>query len=225
MISLALIGKNISHSRSPEIYRELLNQEIEYRLFDCEFENQIPTLDFIFEKYQGLSITSPYKKYFLNKVSVLPGFQELNAINAIRKTGSIFEAINTDYLAIQKILNDFKPKKVILLGDGSMSSITQKILNKMGTDFKIISRKRNGPFEGINLSKEFYSETNEVLIINSCSRDFVFNGYLPENSIFWDFNYDFFPHLSFFSTKKVKYIDGLGLLKLQAKFALEFFRF
>ncbi len=134
MISLALVGKDISHSKSPQIYRELIGQEIKYKIFDCPSEKDIPSLDKIFEKYQGLSVTSPYKKFFLNQVSVLPGFENLGAINAIRKSGKIFEAINTDYLAIGKIIQGFKVKKVILLGDGVMASITQKILDKAGVD-------------------------------------------------------------------------------------------
>lgn len=225
MISLALIGKNISYSKSPQVYRELLNQEIDYKIFDCAEEKDIPPLNQVFERYQGLSVTSPYKKFFLNQVTVLPGFTDLNAINAIRKTGQKFEAINTDYLAIDKILEEFRQNKVILLGDGVMSFITQKVLLKNGIEFQVFSRKKNGPIEYLNLTKVFPSDNSGILIINSCSRSFIFKGILPSNSKFWDFNYDFPPHRESIPTKHIGYIDGIGLLKLQAKFALEFFRF
>lgn len=225
MISLALVGKDISHSKSPQIYRELIGQEINYKIFDCPSEKDIPSLDKIFENYQGLSVTSPYKKFFLNQVSVLPGFENLGAINAIRKSGKIFEAINTDYLAIGKIIQGFKVKKVILLGDGVMSSITQKILDKEGLEYKLFSRKQNGPIEGFNLRKVFSSGNERVLVINSCSREFIFRGILPINSIFWDFNYNLTAHQQGIPTESVIYVDGIDLLKLQAKFALEFFRF
>jgi len=225
MISLALIGKNISHSRSPEIYRELLKQEIDYKIFDCAQEKDIPSLNQIFEHFQGLSVTSPYKKYFLNQVTVMPGFTDLNAINAIRKTDQKFEAINTDYLAIDEILNKFDKNKVILLGDGVMSFISQKILRKKGFEYKVFSRKKNELMENINLSKVFSSDKNKILIINSCARSFIFRGTLPPNSIFWDFNYDFSAHSEYIPTESVEYVDGIELLKLQAKFALEFFRF
>ncbi len=225
MISLALIGKNISHSLSPQIYKELLNQEIDYQLYDCANERDIPALQDIFKKHQGLSITSPYKKFFLDKVLVMAGFELLNAVNAIRKNGDIFEAINTDYLAIDKILEEFKGFKIIVLGGGVMSKITEKILEKKGLEYKVFSREKNGAIEEINLTKVFRSENENILIINSCSRDFIFNGTLPKNSIFWDYNYDFKPHQDLIPTKNVRYIDGINLLKLQAKFALEFFRF
>jgi len=225
MISLALIGKNISHSRSPQIYEELLNQKIDYQLYDCAEERDIPNLQEIFKKHQGVSITSPYKKFFLDKVLVMPGFEQLNAVNAIRKSGDIFEALNTDYLAIDKILEDFKGFKIIVLGSGVMALITEKILEKKRFEYKVFSRKNNGPIEKINLTKVFRSENENILIINSCSRDYIFNGALPENSVFWDYNYDFKPHQDLIPTKNVRYIDGFNLLKLQAKFALEFFRF
>jgi shikimate dehydrogenase len=224
MRSLALIGKDVSHSKSPEIYRELTGQEINYKIFDCPSED-IPKLKQIFENYQGLSITSPYKKFFLNQVLVLPGFEDLGAINAIRKSGPKFEAINTDYLAIAEILKGFKTKKAILLGDGVMSSITQKILAKDGFEFKVFSRKNNGPIEKINLSKVISSGNERILVINSCSRDFIFRGILPKNSIFWDFNYNLAAHQEEIPSESVRYVDGIDLLKLQAKFALEFFRF
>jgi shikimate dehydrogenase len=225
MISLALIGKDISHSKSPQIYRELTGQEINYKIFDCPSEKEIPTLEHIFENYQGLSVTSPYKKFFLNQVTVLPGFENLGAINAIRKSGLKFEAINTDYLAIAKILQEFKIKKVILLGDGVMSSITQKILAKDGFEYKVFSRKKNGSIDHLNLSKVFLSGNERILIINSCSRDFTFRGILPKNSIFWDFNYDLVAHQKKIPSESVMYVDGISLLRLQAEFALEFFRF
>ncbi|MFI5390813.1 MAG: hypothetical protein ACHQYQ_05570, partial [Bacteriovoracales bacterium] len=133
--------------------------------------------------------------------------------------------INTDYLAIDKILDDFKGFKIIVLGGGVMSLITQKILEKKGLEYKVFSRKKNGPIEGINLTKVFPSENEDILIINSTTRDFIFNGILPKNSVFLDYNYDFKPHQDFIPTKNVRYIDGINLLKLQAKFALEFFRF
>lgn len=225
MISLALVGKDISHSKSPQIYRELIGKEINYKIFDCPSEKEIPSLEKIFQNYQGLSVTSPYKKFFLNQVSVLSGFENLGAINAIRKSGKKFEAINTDYLAISKIIQEFKIKRVILLGDGVMASITQKILDKEGLEYKVFSRKQNGQIDQLNLRKVFLSDNERVLVINSCSREFVFRGILPKNSIFWDFNYDLAAHQQEIPSETVIYVDGIDLLKLQAKFALEFFRF
>ena len=67
MIKLALVGKDIQHSRSGEIYRRLLKTDIQYDLLDYENSALIPPAADLFKVYDGISITSPYKKHFLNQ--------------------------------------------------------------------------------------------------------------------------------------------------------------
>ena len=50
---LALIGKNISHSKSPEIYNKLLNNQVEYHLLDYPSINEIPEMDFFSKNFDG----------------------------------------------------------------------------------------------------------------------------------------------------------------------------
>ena len=104
MISLSLIGKNISHSKSQNCYEKLLGRKIKYSLIDCPSENDIPSLEDIFRNCQGLSVTSPYKKFFLNKVIVGEEIQNLNAINCIRKNDNVFEGTNSDYFALTAVV-------------------------------------------------------------------------------------------------------------------------
>ena len=42
MIKLALLGKNISHSKSPEIYKTILKSNFSYDLIDCESIEMTP---------------------------------------------------------------------------------------------------------------------------------------------------------------------------------------
>ena len=71
------------------------------------------------------------------------------------------------------------------------------------------------------LRHEITDENNSLIIINACSRNFVFQGNIPKECVFWDLNYIYEPH--FYIKEIVKeYIDGLELLKLQAKHALDF---
>jgi shikimate dehydrogenase len=225
MISLALIGKDISHSQSPKMYKKLLTKEHEYTLLDFKKESEIPSLEKIFSQHQGLSITSPYKRHFLDKVQMDESINPLNAINCIKKgPDGTFEATNTDFLAVQSILSKLEEKygklDVVLLGDGAMSFITQKILLKKNIQFKVFSRKTVDDLENLFLSSS--SDGKTLLVINSCARTFVFQGQVPKDSIFWDFNYDFLPHKQRLSSLCQSYLDGIEMLELQAKFAIEF---
>lgn len=227
MISLALIGKNITHSKSAKVYEKLLNQKIDYKIYDCPHASKIPPLEDIFKNHKGLSITSPYKKFFLDQVELEN--HELCAINCIKKIGNTYLAINTDYLAISDIVDEFSAEfgdqYYVILGDGVMSQVTCKILDNKQIPFRVISRKNNGELSKLDLPDKIGKVSGQVIIINSCSRDFSFIGELSKDYIFWDYNYDFSPHQDSIPTKVLRYIDGLSLLEIQAKYAIKFWDF
>ena len=226
MIKLALIGKEIKHSKSQEVYEDILNHKISYTLIDCETTEAIPPLDELFRQYAGVSITSPYKKHFLNDVTVSEEFSDLNAINCIRKKDDIFEAINTDYLAVKDIISSIIRQhggiNVLILGDGAMSNITTKLLRTMNINFKVCSRKRGDRIEDLDLTDYFRDSTLRPLVINTCSRGFIFRGKVDKNILFWDYNYSQQVQRELLSSKAMHYIDGQGLLKEQARYALRF---
>lgn len=224
MISLALIGKNIAHSKSKVIYEQLLNKTIDYTIYDINESTVLPSLDFLFKKHEGVSITSPYKTNYLSQVILSKKISEIGAINTIRKNGDgSFEATNTDYFALRDILGDYQKKspelQVVLLGDGVMSKVTALVCQEFFIKFKVYSRKQGDDLENQN----FLSLKLPTIVINCCSRSFVFKGTLPERAIFYDYNYDFLPHQNFFRTRNVVYVDGFDLLKRQAEYALKFF--
>ena len=51
---LALIGKNIAHSKSPEVYKTLLDNNVEYTLLDFISENEIPKLSELLKTFDGI---------------------------------------------------------------------------------------------------------------------------------------------------------------------------
>lgn len=228
MIKLALIGKNIQHSRSPQIYRNLLKTPLQYDLLDYENDSLIPSVKELFQIYDGISITSPYKKYFLDQVRISEKIKKLAAINCLIKRPDGFIGENTDYISIaeilQKLILQHGHLMVIILGDGVMSKVLQVALEETTIEFKIFSRKITKDLDRLNLpdlfEKEFKTDYKK-LIINTCSREFIFSGIMDRNIIFWDFNYNFPPHLNFLQNKS-QYMDGMELLELQAKHALAF---
>ena len=67
-VKLALIGSNIAHSKSQDMYEKILKQSINYDLIDVP-KNELPTLIDLAAQYDGVSITAPYKKDYLDKIS------------------------------------------------------------------------------------------------------------------------------------------------------------
>lgn len=225
-ISLGLLGKNIGHSRSKEMYQEIYNQEISYTLFDFDNEMEIPGLEIIFKNLDGLSITSPYKRYFLNDVLYESDvIKNLNAINCIKKKNDVFFATNTDYYAIIDFLKEKESLlhngHIVILGDGVMSQVTQVALLSLGYSFDIYSRKKTPGFANLNLP-DLRGTFQSSFIINTCSRNYVFNGLVDKNTFFWDMNYNLKAHEDLFSNLDCDYIDGLKLLNTQAKHAVNF---
>jgi len=216
---LGLLGANISHSKSKKMYEELLNEAVDYTLFDFPKPDLIPPLTELFSMVEGLSITAPYKKHFLSSVVVASNIKELNAINCVKKSGDIFLATNTDFLAVKELfLSNFRSSRVIILGDGSMAKITQVVLDELDIKYDQYSRKKSGDISRLDLS----SISKKSVIINTCSRSFTFLGELPKSCTFWDYNYAHSNHELMPLNPDQHYLNGLSLLKLQAKFALEY---
>lgn len=230
MIKLALVGKNIQHSKSPEIYRKILGNKIQYDLLDFGDFSQIPSAQELLSLYNGVSITSPYKKHFLSEVELTAQASQLGAINCLRRDKEIITGENTDFYAIADILNnwiqEYKQLNIILLGDGVMSEVTRYTLGECGHNiFKVFSRKLTNHFNQLNISEIFetqFPSTGQRIVINTCSRDFIFNGQIDKKTIFWDYNYNFPQHEMALSSKAQSYVDGSKMLELQARHALSF---
>jgi riboflavin kinase/FMN adenylyltransferase len=216
---MGLIGEKISHSKSEEIYRKLIgNSYISYSLIDCKTISRKQLLCHL-NKIPYLSITSPHKKRVFDLIDEFPNnIYELASVNAIKRVGDKIIGINTDALALESILGNIEldHSKILILGDGAMSTLLTKILDRMELSFKVFSRKKN------NLDKLYQVKDENCFIINACSRSFtpVLNDSIRGS--FWDLNYSQAYENSFKKNKKLKYENGLELLTLQATFSLSF---
>lgn len=222
MLKLALLGKNIQHSKSQLMYEKILNKKINYTLFDFADESKVPSLDVLFHEINGLSITSPYKKVFLDQVKVDAFTKNIGAINCVRKDADGYSATNTDYLAMKdliKIYYDKMENGVFILGDGAMGRLTEILCNELQISYKSFSRKLNNLS---HVAQEVKNLKGQVLIINACAREYIFDQKLSQNAVFWDLNYNMPRHLQIFQSQNLTYIDGLSLLELQARYALRF---
>lgn len=226
MIRLGLLGKNIAHSRSQEMYEKILGEKIEYTLFDYHDEKEVPSLNELYQGLNGLSITSPYKKTFINSPQARLVFDKFPAVNCVYYQKSRYELYNTDYLAVRLILkrlsDEFNEKiDVVVLGNGNMAQVTSLTLREMGVDFTRLARSEiKQDLNTLDYGKIFTKKKCQNVLINCCSRDFIFRAELPLDTVFWDHNYALEEHASGLSSI-CDYRDGVELLELQAYEALK----
>lgn len=224
-MKLALLGYPIAHSLSPSLYRELLGGKLlSYDLVEIEDPEEVPGLQELSQTYNGLSITSPHKKLFFHDVIIKsPIVKELKAINTIAFRRSGFFGTNTDVVAVEKILirmkGEFQNLNLIILGDGVMARVTVMVASSLHIPFHQYSRKKGDDLVNLDLSADC---ENQTVVINSCTRDFVFKGKLHPEMIFWDYNYSFLPHQSIIPPQVKTYVDGQEMLRLQAIAAIDF---
>jgi len=214
-----LVGKDISHSRSSNIYSRLIsNSHIDYQLYDFENSSLI-NLTFILKKTPYLSVTSPYKNVAYNMCDTFEGPDAIVSANCIKIEGNKVIGTNTDLLGMEDILSTLEVEnysKIYILGSGAMSDLLCFILDRKGHSFSILSRKNS------KLDMLPSLDEDNVLVINATSRSFIPVLSNTLSGVFWDLNYAQAYADKFNENKKVKYIDGESLLMLQAKYALSF---
>jgi shikimate dehydrogenase len=222
-IKLSLIGKDIAHSKSPHMYRQLLDVDFDYDLLDISEEAELPTACDLLEQYAGVSITAPYKKHYLSQVELDDDVKELGAINCLYKKDDKLFGANTDYLAVkeslEKILSNNPGLKIYLLGNGSMSRITKHIFKSKSLTYVQLARSVGDSPKDLDLVEQ--SPQDSCLIINSCAREFEFMGQLKDHDIYWDYNYSLPQQQKYVEGFGARYICGEGILFRQAELALK----
>ena len=222
MIRLALIGKSIAHSRSPEIYRQLLGLPLDYQLLNCTNPHEIPSVEELLVRYDGVSITSPYKTYFNGKVEADSSALQADSINCLYRTSSQqLMGANTDWLALQYLLPHYFSEnllqQVVIMGAGPMAKVVQRICEQAHLPYSVLTRQQDG-----DLSHYCFTHQN-ALIVNCCSRSMLFSGSLPLSSVFFDLNYGLL-HPFFRTLRHFRFIDGAEMLQVQAVQALKLWK-
>lgn len=225
MKKFALIGKNIKHSRSPAIYKEIIPIEFSYDLIDIMDAKQLPSIEDLSAAYCGINITSPYKEHYFNRALSVDVPLSLSAINCISFFDNSVKMTNTDYIAVRWLLlngafSKFNVERYCILGDGVMSHLIQSVLIEMKRPFVVISRRKHGDLNLYDYSQLMPDADKFTLLINTCAREFTFTAHLQKQFIFWDMNYDMSHQIHL--AKTCHYVDGYDLLYEQAKGAARF---
>ncbi|MDE7087663.1 MAG: shikimate dehydrogenase [Clostridia bacterium] len=146
MIKLAVIGKDVSQSVSPQIHNfiaGLLNIEITYEKISIpeeEFESRIES---IFAEYDGFNVTIPYKLSVIPHLNSVEGdaaaFGAVNTVLSKSRRG-----FNTDGLGFMQMLEnegiEVNGQKVLLLGAGGAGRSVAKKLSDAGAIVEIYDK-------------------------------------------------------------------------------------
>jgi shikimate dehydrogenase len=179
MKTFGLIGKNLSHSFSPDYFQnkfEQLNIDAQYVIFEFKQITEFQKLIRERPGISGLNVTIPYKIEiipFLNELDVVASqIGSVNTIQVIQKNKNlILIGYNTDVLGFEKTLLNFLDKKdgikALILGTGGSAAAVQFVLTKLQILYLSVSRKPKNEKEISykDLSRKIIQENN--LIINT----------------------------------------------------------
>ena len=139
-LKLAVIGKDVSKSSSPEMHKfiaEKMGNEISYiklSIAENEFENKVEDL---FNEFDGFNVTIPYKLSVMPHLDRIEGDAEVfGAVNTVRTSDK--SGYNTDGMGFSLMLKnngvDVNGKSVLVLGAGGAGRSVAKKLADAGAE-------------------------------------------------------------------------------------------
>lgn len=143
---LAVIGKDVSQSESPEIHSFIaarLGFEVEYDKLSVPEEKFEDEIDAVFKAYDGFNVTIPYKLSVISRLKEIVGdAKEFGAVNTVNSKSRL--GYNTDGLGFMLMLKnngvDVSGKTVLVLGAGGAGRSVAKKLADGGAKVFIFDR-------------------------------------------------------------------------------------
>lgn len=160
-----LLGENVSHSYSSEIYKYL---GYEYGIMDLredKFENFMRNRIF-----SGLNITMPYKELVVKHLDHLDSIaEETGVVNTVVKKDGELYGYNNDFFGLKYLITnnkiDIKDKKVLILGSGATSKTAAAVCRHLEAD-QIVKVSRTEGKDAITYN-DLESVTDFEVIINT----------------------------------------------------------
>jgi len=148
-----LIGYPLGHSFSASYFADKFSREgidAEYRNFPLEDISSFEELVKQEPGLQGLNVTVPYKQKIIPFLqSLSDSAEEVGAVNTVsffRKGGALaLKGDNTDVIGFRRSLEenlDSHHRAALVLGSGGSSKAVCKVLEKIGLEYTLVSRKR-----------------------------------------------------------------------------------
>ena len=240
-LRLALIGKDVSKSKSERIHRFILSQ---FNV-DCEYENfSVAPTEFdsvmyrLLGDFDGFNVTIPYKRDVMEYLNEMQGdavlFSAVNTVSTATKTG-----YNTDGTGFLQMLVQagvpIKAQTVLVLGGGGSGRSSAKALQNAGANVFLYQRSQDKLLQtcrelGLQAATKEQTQQGGFDIIVNCTgvgmhdsegkspvSDDVFHGAK------WAIDLIYTPPMSEFlrqaAQKGVKTLNGSSMLFYQAYYA------
>ncbi len=161
-IQVGLIGRNITYSRSPDIFRAIgdsIGHSVQCAVFDREKDSLEATLDFLrTSELVGCSVTIPYKTDIIHLLDRLdPTAASLQSVNSIEISQGSLTGHNTDHLGFGEMLASAKINpgtRALILGAGGASRAVIASLLDAGIQVTICCRNETQYAESVALFHE-----------------------------------------------------------------------
>jgi len=237
MKHFALLGENITYSKSPAIHAAVfkhLGIEADYRLISIDkanFDVQIPLV----LAFDGFNVTKPYKKRIMQYVDTLADCR-FDAVNTVVAQNKKRIAYNTDYHGFKthiQSIADINNAHTLVLGAGGVAEVVVPALMDLGANVSLYNRT--------NLTAQNLAERHKCRAVNGTDGHFdvivnctsyglnkgenIGDGVnLSKTTLVYDTIYFETEFLKCAKVAGVKHVvDGLGMLIHQAIKADELF--
>lgn len=163
MKKFGLIGRSLGHSFSKDFFSDyFLSKGIDAVYENVEL-NDLADVRTLFEHYNGLNVTIPFKESILPFLDELdPQAASIGAVNTIRIKDGISKGYNTDALGFHRSIKPFLAsvhERAIVFGTGGASKAVLHVLESLGINTIVISRNPEP-------DQFAYDEVNEIMVSN-----------------------------------------------------------
>lgn len=176
MVKLAIIGKDVSQSASPEIHAfitERLGVKATYDKVSIPVDKFEESIEGILKEYDGMNVTIPYK------LSIIPHLAEIcddaktfGAVNTV--VNSVKKGYNTDGMGFMQMLHaagiNVNGKTALILGAGGAGRSVSKKLIDAGAKVEIYDRTAQNAvavaneFGGIKVLDEVTPHAVDIIV-------------------------------------------------------------
>ncbi|MFI3267829.1 MAG: shikimate dehydrogenase [Rikenellaceae bacterium] len=149
MKKLGIIGYPLKHSFSKQYFTTKFEAEgiKDYCYEQYEIDNIEKIASILNDKnVVGLNVTIPYKELIMPYLTDIDSTaQEIKAVNCVKREGDKLIGYNTDIigfeLSLLELIGENRPNALVF-GTGGASKAICYVLNKLGINFKLVSRRK-----------------------------------------------------------------------------------